>query len=265
MNAGDFIYFVKKLNNKDNNNNNNNNININDDSSTYSDDEEIDFKGSKTIGIVPICGILIKGQVSDEDTSQYNICNIDEVSDMLDDLASDDNVSDIVLYINSPGGEITGIPELARKISEIDLIKPVYAWTETMSCSAAYWLQSQARILGMTPSSEIGNVGVFLTVESSVEAFAKAGIKVEAFSVGEYKLMGHNFHDLTEPEKIILQKSVVDTYTEFTSAILEKRTILKTDLQGLSYNGQQAILNGYVDIVEDSFESFLTTITNNIV
>ena len=90
--------------------------------------------------VIPVIGILLKGASEDEE-AEFGLCNIDRISEALDEASADESVTDICLSFDSPGGEVTGIPELARKIALInDTIKPICAWTEKMSCSAAYWI-----------------------------------------------------------------------------------------------------------------------------
>src|SRR5205807_410377 len=97
-----------------------------------------------------------------------------------------------------PGGETVGIEELGRKIVDIDEnVKPVYVWTESQMASAAYWIGSQGRKLGMTPSSAVGSVGVYLLVLDATRQMEDQGLKIEAFSSGKYKMMGHEFRKLT--------------------------------------------------------------------
>ena len=232
------------------------------DNSFKVDSESNNEQGS---AVINIHGILVKG-ASEEECEEFGLCNIDFISEALDEAANDSTVEDIYLCFSSPGGETTGIDVLGRKIAYInDNIKPVCGWVEFQASSAAYWLISQCGIIGMTTSAEVGSIGVYSLIEDCTKQLDKEGIYIEAIVAGKHKLIGHTFHTLTEEEKNILQNDVNTTYEEFKAAITARRSIKDEFLQGLSYSGKIAVTIGFADELHESFEDFLTkhnTLTN---
>ena len=78
--------------------------------------------------------------------------------------ATDPAIDQIVLEIDSPGGEATGIAELAGQIREIsDTTKPVIAYVDGMAASAAYWLAAAATEIVTSPTAMLGSIGVVAT------------------------------------------------------------------------------------------------------
>jgi ClpP class serine protease len=151
-----------------------------------------DVGSGPVTGIIPIKGILAKGP-SEMAKAYFGFVDVDDVSNALDQAAGDTDIKEIVLDFACPGGESTGIEELGRKIEYIDAnIKPVYAFTSAQCCSAAYWLAVNCRLVGKTPSSAVGSVGVYCLVLSEERALKDAGLKVQPFFGGKYKLMGHS-------------------------------------------------------------------------
>lgn len=212
------------------------------------------------IGVVNISGILIKG-AREEDEQLLGLTNTDRITMALDSLANDPSVSSIILNINSPGGETTGIDVLGRKIKAIDAIKPVYAWTETQAASAAYWLASQARAIGMTTSAEVGSIGVYMLLPDESAKLEKEGIKVNEIFSGKYKLLGHDFRPLAEEDKAILQADVTAEHESFKQVIRDTRPEAKEEaLEGLSYQGYKAFELGLTDVVCDSIDDFVQTL-----
>lgn len=69
-------------------------------------------------------------------------------------------VTGIVLDINSPGGEATGINELAGMIHRARTIKPVIAYGGGSVSSAAYWLASAASDIVIDATALVGSIGV---------------------------------------------------------------------------------------------------------
>lgn len=225
------------------------------------EDNTMTMNGGNT-ALVRINGILMKG-VSDLECQLLGLCNVDSISKTLDELADDVTITTIIMIFNSPGGETIGIEELGRKILSIDKVKPIYGWSETISCSASYWLMSQCRTIGMTSSSMIGCIGVYLMLISKLDAMTKDGITITPVYSGKYKLLGNEYHNPTDDEISILQNDVDRQHEQFKQTILAKRpNVIPDSMEGLSYEGQDAIKNGLIDIVCDSFKEFLSEIQN---
>lgn len=210
------------------------------------------------MAIIGISNILIKG-ASDEACDLLGLTNIDSISMSLTEQANDPSISSICLSFSTPGGETCGIEELGRKIKYIDEnIKPVYGWCETQSSSAGYWLMSQTRMIGMTPSSQLGSIGVYMLLLDTTKQLEQNGIKIQPISSGKYKLMGHEFNPLSKEESEILDADVKKQHEKFKSTIISNRPNVKPEaMEGLSYEGDDALELGLTDIVVDSFEEYL--------
>ncbi|MCU0228980.1 MAG: S49 family peptidase [Bryobacterales bacterium] len=72
-------------------------------------------------------------------------------------------VRSVVLEIDSPGGELTGMNELAKLIAAARGSKPVLAYVGGMAASGAYWLASAADEIVADETAMLGSVGVVLT------------------------------------------------------------------------------------------------------
>lgn len=234
---------------------------------TYGEDEEYEFgknsndntnNENNLTAIISVNGILIKG-CSGIEEKLFGLVDTDYIRYCLEDAVNDSSVSDIVLLFNSPGGETTGIEELGRKIQQIDKIKPVYAWTETMMCSAAYWLGSQCRNIGMSPSAIVGSIGVYSLIEDCSKALQEEGVDIQAISAGKYKLLGASFKPLNDEEKKILQEDVDMQHTKFKDAVNSRRTVSIEYMEGLTYEGTAALAGNLVDVVVDELNQYLTT------
>jgi ClpP class serine protease len=220
--------------------------------------------GSGMTEIIPVNGILVKG-VSEDTEKELWLCDIDSLRESIEASASDPAVSEIILNFNSPGGEITGIAELGRYIDFVDTnIKPVKAWSETLCCSAAYWLASQCRDIGVTPSARIGNVGAFVLMVDRSEAIKESGVKIIPIYAGKYKMLGHGILPVTDEDMAIVQADIDKTYEQFKGDILSKRPISDANLQGLTYSGDDSLTINISDCVADTQEEYLTVETLSI-
>ena len=220
---------------------------------------EVAASEGDSIAIIPIYGVLSKNPYEE------NMISTDLVSQALEEMAADPSVKSIVIDFNSPGGETTGILELGEKIRMVDEnIKPVFGYTSNQSDSAAYWLMSQCRAIGMAKSSQVGSVGVYLLTTDLTEQLKANGIKIEAFSSGIWKMMGHEFRSLTESERAYLQDDVQKQHEKFKNVVLSKRSYISPDdLEGLSFEGDVALQKGFCDLLCASLEEFVGIINNN--
>lgn len=129
----------------------------------------------------------------------------------------------IVLNIDSPGGMVAGIPELAAAIANCKTY--VIAVANQMCASAAYWIASQADELVVTPSGEVGSIGVVSIHQDWSEAFEAAGVKNTVITSSKYKYEGHPYAPLDEDAKAEMQRGVDAYDAMFTKAVAKGRGV----------------------------------------
>lgn len=86
-------------------------------------------------------------------------------------------VSQILLNIDSPGGQVNGVQELADRIRAGAAEKPITAYIDGMGASGAYWIASAASRIVASESSLIGSIGVVLSVTDRRDAQERQGVK----------------------------------------------------------------------------------------
>ena len=90
---------------------------------------------------------------------------------------ADPDVGSIVIDIDSPGGSVYGIEELASEILDARGEKQIVAVANSLAASAAYWIGSAAHEFVVTPSGEVGSIGVPpAVINAVVDAVAHLGI-----------------------------------------------------------------------------------------
>lgn len=163
------------------------------------------------VALVPVEGILAGAR-----TEQVR-------RDFRSALASDAKA--IVLAIDSPGGVIQGIEELAQEIFQARSQKPIVAQVQPLAASAAYWLASQAHQIAATPTSELGSIGVFAMHADISKALDDMGVKISLVSAGKYKTEGSPFGPLGEDARAFLQSRVDEYYGMFVAAVARGRGV----------------------------------------
>lgn len=142
-----------------------------------------------------------------------------------DELVNDPNIGAIVLDVDSPGGQVNGIEELSTKIYRARGVKPVVAVANHLMASAAYWIGTAADELVVSPSGEVGSIGVFAVHKDMSKAYEQAGIKVSMISRGKYKTEGNPYEPLAEEAKTAIQTRVDESYDAFVGAVARNRGV----------------------------------------
>lgn len=206
------------------------------------DAARIDENGTATISIL---GVIGKGLSKVE--KSCGATDINDISREIDS-AIGAGAQRINFYVNSPGGTVTGVPELAAKIRSLDV--PTLAYTDDMACSAAYWIASAADEFAATPSATVGSIGVYLPWVDYSKAYEAAGVRPDPVvnSEGTYKAIGF-WPALTEEHRKHLQAGVDATFEEFKGFVTAERDINPEALHGQTFNGNTAKEMGLIDFV----------------
>lgn len=68
-------------------------------------------------------------------------------------------ITHIVLKVDSPGGQASGIAELSELIRKASKIKPVVGYVDDLAASAGYWLVSSCEHIAASKTSMVGSIG----------------------------------------------------------------------------------------------------------
>lgn len=166
---------------------------------------------------------------------------------------ADPSVKTVDLLIDSPGGSVLGLPETADVIHKANRVKPVRAFVTGIAASAAYWLASQASTVTLTPSGEVGSVGVLDLHADISKALENAGVKLTAVTAGEHKTERAPFKPLSDDAKAHMQSGVNEWYGDFLSAIRRGRGARVSASSnyggGRMLSSREALSAGMVDFV----------------
>lgn len=204
------------------------------------------------VGVIPVYGTIT--QRADLMTEWSGGTSTDEVGQRVGELAADPNVKAIVLDVDSPGGTVYGVAELADKIREAAKSKKVIGVANSEAASAAYWILSQASEVVVTPNGQVGSIGVYLMHVDQSEALKTLGENVTLLSAGERKTAGNPYGPLDQTGRAELQASVDDYYDKFTRAVARGRGKAQSTVQsgfgkGGMVRAEQAVSEGMADKV----------------
>ena len=140
-------------------------------------------------------------------------------------MVADDSIGTIVLDIDSPGGMVAGVTELAATLRAARAVKPLIAVANNMAASAAYWIGSQATEFVATPSAIVGSIGVLMEHEDDSGMMEHAGIAVTLISAGTYKTLGNPYEPLSDDARAEIQALVDGAYGMFVADVAAGRGV----------------------------------------
>lgn len=144
---------------------------------------------------------------------------------------ADPTVKAVVFDVDSPGGSVEGVPELADEILKSRGKKKTVAVANSMAASAAYYLASAADELVVIPSGQVGSIGVFSAHEDISAMLEKEGVKISLISAGKYKTDGNPYEPLSDGARADLQQKVDAVYEMFVKAVAKGRGVSQASVR----------------------------------
>jgi len=204
----------------------------------------------QSVAVLPLFGTIFPRANMMTDIS--GATSADRFGAQFSELVNDPDISAIVLDVDSPGGQVNGIDELSSQIFEARGKKPVVAVANHTMASAAYWIGTAADEVVVTPSGEVGSVGVFAVHKDISAALEQEGIKVSLISKGKYKVEGNPYEPLAEEARAAIGVRVNDAYDAFINSVARNRGVKAAEVrdgfgEGRVVGARQAIALGMAD------------------
>lgn len=199
---------------------------------------------------IPIHGVIGRGLSPLE--MACGGADIDTIESAFDAANCDPAVTKIVLDINSPGGTVTGVPELAKKIATTKT-KTVEARSDSLIGSAAYYLAAAADEIIVTPTTQVGSIGVVAQIRETIDPTSPDGrTRLRVFRSGADKVMGMD-GPLTEAQAAHMQSRADFLGSMFRAFVVQQHPGVKPEsMTGLTYFGEEAVARGLATRCEDS-------------
>lgn len=222
---------------------------------------------SKADGVatVEISGSLVEGESGW--MRLFGVLGYTDINNALVDAVSDPEVKQVLLHINSGGGQVNGVMELSNTIQSIGKIKPIDTHTSTGMASAAYWLGVNGRHISAEQTALVGSIGVLKVHAEMSKQLEQDGINVTVMRSGTHKALVNKYEPLTEAAKAEVQGQLNDIYGIFIGHVAKARgiTVSEADTQmgqGKEFLGKRALAAGLVDMVanKDKVISFVKKI-----
>jgi signal peptide peptidase SppA len=202
------------------------------------------------IAIIPIDGVLFQHVGWLE--AFFGGISTEAIGAAIGEAVADKSVRKIILAINSPGGSVVGVTELASKVRAARDVKPVIAVANSHAYSAAYHVASQASEIWVPPSGGVGSIGCICEYVDDSQLLEKAGLRVTRIVSGKYK--GENRGEpITDEGLAKLQTDADYYYGLMVRDIARGRGVSEAVVSGPSFGQGRTVLptdakaNGLVD------------------
>lgn len=180
--------------------------------------------------VMHIQGSLVNGHQWWHYFTVGDITSYDSLKDAADIIRSSDDVSRVILMVNSGGGHVAGLDSTTSFLKQAFATKTVVVHSDVYMGSAAYWLGSSFGKIYASPMAQIGNIGTMALLPDYSEALEKSGVKFHLFKAGREKGYGIPQTAFSEDELAHFQKYVEKSNNFFLSHVSRHRNVMLSDV-----------------------------------
>lgn len=211
------------------------------------------------IAVIEIAGVLIhRGGWIGQSSGQTSY---EGIAAQIEAAASDPAVRGLALEIDSFGGEVAGVFDLADRIRAIRGAKPVWAFVAEHAFSAGYALASQADRTLLPRTGALGSIGVVVLHADLSGQLDQDGVRVTLIHSGQHKVDGNPYQPLPEAVQGDIQREIdvlrflfAETVAAGRAGRLSQEAALATE--AATYRGAGAVAAGLADEVTDLARGF---------
>jgi signal peptide peptidase SppA len=211
------------------------------------------------IAVIEIAGVLIhRGSWIGQSSGQTSY---EGIAAQIAAAAVDPAVRGVALEIDSFGGEVAGVFDLADRIRATRTAKPVWAFVAEHAFSAGYALASQADRILLPRTGAVGSIGVVVMHTDLSSQLDQDGVRVTLIHSGRHKVDGNPYAPLPAEVRDDIQREIDVLRFLFTETVaagrgsrLDQDAALATE--AATYRGADAVVAGLADEVTDLVGGF---------
>jgi len=211
------------------------------------------------IAVIEISGVLIhRGGWIGQSSGQTSY---EGITAQIEAAATDPSVRGLALEIDSFGGEVAGVFDLADRIRAIRASKPVWAFVAEHAFSAGYALASQADRILLPRTGAVGSIGVVVMHADLSGQLDQDGVRVTLIHAGSHKVDANPYTPLPADIRDDIQREIdvlrflfAETVAAGRGVRLSQEAALATE--AASFRGTEAVASGLADEVIDLARGF---------
>jgi len=209
--------------------------------------------------VIEISGVLIhRGGWIGQSSGQTSY---EGIAAQIEAAANDPAVRGLALEIDSFGGEVAGVFDLADRIRALRATKPVWAFVAEHAFSAGYALASQATRILLPRTGALGSIGVVVMHADLSGQLDQDGVRVTLVHAGSHKVDGNPYAPLPAEVRDDIQREIdvlrflfAETVAAGRAGRLSQEAALATE--AATYRGADALASGLADEVTDLAHGF---------
>jgi len=212
--------------------------------------------------IISILGELVNRSAGWAD-ADCGLVSYEFLQHQLATAAADPNVLDIMLDVDSPGGESNGCFSIATFIRDVARLKPIGSYANSLALSGGYSIVSATTRIFAPPDSEVGSIGVWMLHYDLSKHLEQHGVKPTLIWRGAHKVDGHPFGPLPADVEARFGEDLDRIYEMFVATVaagrrnLSPAAIRATEAQ--CYFAEDALKLGLIDQI-GSFDEALASL-----
>ena len=204
------------------------------------------------LGLIPI-----KGSLTYEESGWEALCGMtsyESIQGQAEYLIKNEKVNELILELNSGGGQAYGCFEAAqvvRNLANKNNVK-ITTYVDGVAYSGGYAWASIADELVVNPMGRVGSIGVVLPLTNYAEKDKKEGIKRIYITSGKSKVPYDEDGNFTEDALDEFRKSSKIIYDEFVGHVAEMRGIDRqavVNTEAKTFDAQQALSLNLIDSI----------------
>lgn len=208
------------------------------------------FPAEPFLARVDVVGTIAESTGSSFSAAEYNHQSL---LDYVEALANDPDNLGLLLYIDSPGGEMKASDDLYLKLMDYKEAtgRPIYCYFDGMACSGGYYVAMAADEIWANRNCMCVNIGVYISTYNMTGLFEKLGVEQVTFKSSENKGIGMTGVPWTDEQREIYQSIVDIHYDQFLEVVAAGRSMTKNQVMDLDDGREmlaaQALEAGFID------------------
>jgi len=215
-------------------------------------------EGPDEVLLLPVEGVITTMGSSDLFGSYPG--TVEWVQEQLRQAREDENISALILAVDSPGGEISACDAIYQEILKYrqETDQKVVTLMRDTAASGGYYIACASDRIVAHPTTITGSIGVILPWIGFHGLMDKIGVEMRPIASGPHKELGAGYRPMREEERQLLQGIVNELHAQFVSvveqgfarrgaALAPER--IRTLADGMVYTGRRAKELGLVDEV----------------
>jgi protease-4 len=210
-------------------------------------------KSKPTIAVVTLAGPIVSGrggrQLSPLGTSS---AGGDTIAAALREAGADDDVSAVVLRVDSPGGSVTGSETVWREVVRLrEAGKPVVASMGSVAASGGYYVSMAADVIVANAGTITGSIGVLTGKFIARDLKERLGIGSDSVRTNANANAWSANAPFTDEQRTHVEAETDLYYADFVQRVSEGRNMtveaVEAVARGRVWTGADALAHGLVD------------------